>query len=879
MKRLTLILVFAVMLCPLVRAVEVSRVLKTFDFEERRLGNDEELPMSWVKVKGPGLPHYVNGRLATDSVHGGRYSFRFDLNGGGLIYRYAPGLIKVQHGAHYRVEGFTRTTVLPNARARMTAYFADVDGHALHQTVVHSELHAATSDQEPWKQLSLELTADAPEADSLVLELELLQPQQYSSSKLGDRALFDQDIRGSAWWDDITVAQVPEVALRTEHPGNLFRRGEPVRIAVLVSDRFTDDLTARTVVRNAEGKEVYQKTATPRIAPGGGRPGQQKRMLLEIPDLAPGWYQVVLEMSSHGQPLGSQSLNVVLFAGDGKPSPPDGRFGFVATSLPFDAWGALPKILPELSAGRVKLAVWSDQGDVEQSHGADFDKLLVRFAELGIAPTACLLAPPPQLEEKLDGRGWSQLLKVRTQDWQPDLAFLVSRHANHLARWQLGPDGSDAFVTDPAMREVYRRVYQEFSLLVNKPDLAMPWPAWYELSGDMPATVALSVPPSVLPSQLPLYVQELRGRTDHTISLTLQPLDRARYGRDVEVRDLAQRVIYALAADATRIDLPLPAHATRDQAGGVEVQPEELLLIERTLISTLSGAHFKGRVAIGDGIEAFLFDRAGQGILALWGQADVAGVKDLALNLGERPVSIDLWGNVAPLPRPRGDDKGRVSVAVGTMPVFLVDIDGAQAQLRASVAIDQPLLESSFRPHPRRIEFVNCYGQAITGTLHIKSPPGWILNPPTFNFSLNPGEKFNQSLTIQFPYNSFAGVKALECEFLIQGPRNSTFTVPIALQLGLSDVGMQTIALRDGRDILVQQMVTNYGDKTINYSAFAIYPDQARQERLVTELAPGATTIKRYRFENVPREKGGRIRVGLKELQGSRILNDEVDVQ
>ena len=50
------------------------------------------------KVTGQGLPHYVNGRLATDSAHGGRYSFRFDLNGGSLVYRYEPGLLKVRPG-------------------------------------------------------------------------------------------------------------------------------------------------------------------------------------------------------------------------------------------------------------------------------------------------------------------------------------------------------------------------------------------------------------------------------------------------------------------------------------------------------------------------------------------------------------------------------------------------------------------------------------------------------------------------------------------------------------------------------------------------------------------------------------------------------------
>jgi hypothetical protein len=46
----------------------------------------------------------------------------------------------------------------------------------------------------------------------------------------------------------------------------------------------------------------------------------------------------------------------------------------------------------------------------------------------------------------------------------------------------------------------------------------------------------------------------------------------------------------------------------------------------------------------------------------------------------------------------------------------------------------------------------------------------------------------------------------------------------------------------------------------------------------VTNLGPGRTAIKRYRFTGV---KAGAVkaRVGVKELAGTRILNDEVPVQ
>lgn len=859
------------------RAAEISRVLTTIDFEERRLGNRESLPMHWVKQQGPGLPHYVNGQLATDRHRGGSYSFRFDLNGGSLIYRYTPGLIKVQTGAHYRIDGYCQTTALAHARARLTAYLADADGRTIPDSVRHSRLYATAGGQDDWECLSVEVTASSPEANSLVLELELLQPELYAPASNVQKPLFAQDIYGSAWWDDISISQVPQVSMRTGRPGNVFGRGEPLRLGVLVSDRSTDDLMAQLSVRDADGREVYQHTAKPDVRQMQGEDARGQ-MVLELPALPPGWYEAQLSVSGGGRQLGTQSQSFVVLADSIASAPPDRRFGLVATDLPFDVWDQLPQVLPMLAAGRVKLAVWNSQGDVEQNDGAKFDKLLESLSEIGITPTACLAQIPPRLATKLGSSDWKQLLKSPRETWQPDLAFLVSRHANHLDRWQLGEDGSSMFVSDPAMRQVYGRIFGEFSQLVDKPDLAMPWPAWYELSGELPATIALHVPPSILPDQLPLYIQELRGKSNHNLSLTLEMLERPKYGRAVQIRDLAQRVIYAIAAGAARIELPLPFAAARD-AEGVVLEPRESLLVMRTLISTLSGAQYKGKINLGEDVEAFLFDRGGHGILAMWNRGGSSVRKELALNLGDRPLRVDLWGNVAPLPRPASAQRGQVPVQVDSVPTFVVDIDGAQAQLRASLTIDRPMIESSFMPHMRHIRFTNTYPQAISGTIHFKGPSGWTINPPTFNFAINPGETFDREIAIQFPYNSVAGSRTLLCDVFIEGQKNSPFVVPLSLKLGLSDVGMQTLAVRDGSAIYVQQTITNYGDTPISYNAFALCPKQARQERLITALAPGATTVRRYRFENVASAPEVKVRVGLKEMNGTRLLNDEVTVQ
>src|SRR5688500_6079738 len=273
----------------LAQPAEVSRVLSTFDFEERRLGNAEELPMYWAKLEGPGFPHYVNARLTTDRARSGKYSFRYDLNGGSLLYRYPAGRIRVRAGSHYRVEGMCQTTAMPVARARLTAYFTDVDGNPLPDSTRHSELYAAKSDRDAWKRLGFEMAAVDPDATYLVLELGLLQPAQYAAKSLGERTLHDQDIRGTAWFDDLSVAQVPRVTMSTNHPGNVFRRSDPLRLQVLVSDRFTDDLAARLVIRDATGKSVFQRSGALDMAAAETLGPGRKRMGLDLPELPPGW--------------------------------------------------------------------------------------------------------------------------------------------------------------------------------------------------------------------------------------------------------------------------------------------------------------------------------------------------------------------------------------------------------------------------------------------------------------------------------------------------------------------------------------------------------------------------------------------------------------
>jgi hypothetical protein len=224
---------------------------------------------------------------------------------------------------------------------------------------------------------------------------------------------------------------------------------------------------------------------------------------------------------------------------------------------------------------------------------------------------------------------------------------------------------------------------------------------------------------------------------------------------------------------------------------------------------------------------------------------------------------------------------GVIDVEVGAMPVFLVGIDAQLAQLRSSFSFDNPLIESSFKPHVRRLRFTNPYPTTLAGRIRLSGPAGWNVVAQTPGFSLAPGETYDAAVSIEFPYSSFAGIKTINCDIELQSGDTRNLKVPVTLKLGLGDVGLSTIALRDGNDILVQQVITNYSTKVLDYTAFALVPLQARQERLVTALKPGQTTIKKYRFTNVTFDptKPMIVRSGVKELEGTRVLNDEVTVQ
>lgn len=866
----------------------LSRVLRNFDFEEQDHGNVEDVPAGWMKVEGPGLPNYLHGTFDSAVAATGRASFRLDLNGGSISYRLPAGQIPIMAHAAYRINVMCRTTALSAARARLTAYLCDIDGRPLPKTTRSSDPFVSQRGDDGFSRLSIDVVADDPHAVSLVLELVLLQPSRLPDDALGDQKLLVEDIHGSAWFDDLSVAQVPTVSLSTDHSTNIFSPGEPVNLRVRVLDRVATDLTGELRVFDADGKLVHQKTGA--IAFSGGDPGDGEPLTgaAAIPELPPGWYDARLAVRSRDQLLAERSLKFVCLGPAAAPMRADPRFGVDATMLAPDAWISLPDAMSATSAGRVKVAAWSADHAVESDSAGPFDRLLDALRPDGRTVTGCLVALPPQVRNSVGGDRWTDLLRVPPEKWQPQLAFLLSRHAMQLDRWQLmSDDEADACASDPARRAAFAKVFEEFCRLTGSPNLAMPWPAWFEAL-DAPGTIALSMPPEILPEQLPLYVRDASSSSSRVTSLSLHPIDAARYGRLARERDLALRVAYALSAGADRIDLPLPFTASSQADGASATEPEPILPAERTILSTLSNARYAGKVTIAPGVDAFLFDRravvggADSGVMLVSAPSTgpLAASGQVSIALGKHATRVDLDGTVSSVAR--SQDRKRPDefvLEIGPRPFFVTDIDAPLMLLRASLAIDNPMLESSVTPLSRTITFTNTFDSPISGSIRLGGPAGWTVSLPGGQFSLNPGETFHGTLNLQFPMNAPCGDKVLTAELKIDGRERYRLNVPIAVKLGLSDVGLQSLAVRSGDEVIVQQIITNYGSEPINYNAFVSIAGLPRQERIISSLGPGQQAIRKYRLPLPRTSTATKLRSGVREAEGKRMLNDEVEIR
>jgi len=855
------------------------RVVKSFDFDERKLGNVEDVPMYWRRHRGEGFPHFLSGQFDLKTGHDGPPSFYLALKGGSLGYVYRAQDIPVNVHSDYVVSVWVRPDRLKHARACASVFYCDRSGRKLRGSERFSRLVGGSDGLQDWQQVTLELPGGDVAARHVGLSLWVIQPARPSASDADEHYIYRQDLEGGAWFDDIKVIRLPRASLTTVRAGNVFEVEEDAILHAQVGDPEGDDLTAHVEVLSADGEKLMNGA----IPVGNGKNAGPE--VINLGRLLPGLYRGRLSVRSGELELSEcrvrfaqlgPRLNGVGGLNEG--------FGVVVAEGDYASAEATARLIDLLHLPHVKLPVGGLRDEKHRPRGSAPDASLKLFEQLWrnrVGAVAMLTGGPaggPGSVRPVTGSGRSLLTDLggKPDAWRPWLTRSVVRYAGFARAWQIGADEDGGLAWDKGLAKSLESSRDELSRLSPAAQMAIPWSVSHQLRKDAVQAdfVSLYVPNTVRPEGLASCIGIFRKARPKDLWAVVQPLEAGRYERMGRLSDLTKRLVEAHASGVDVVYLPSPWEPVQRPVGpGIE--PCEEYIVFRTAVELLSRSRPVGELYLGPGVHVRTFDRDGVGILVAWDDRAGHEGRIHATYLGAAPEQVDMWGRARPLERLGSRHKIRLL----STPTFVRGAEVWPLKMRASFALDPPMIESSHRLHEHVIRFVNPRGTSISGVLRLKPPRGWEVRPLRIRFSLTPGQASRTRVTVRFPSNEVGGHKLMTGVFTVDADQTYELTALAPFELGLKDLEVRSFARVDRGNVIVRQTITNHGGERIDVEGYVLAPGRARQSGVFRSLDPGQTMVRKYVLDNARRLRGRGIRVGLREIHGPRMLNEVLVVQ
>jgi len=315
-------------------------MLHVFDFEERDT-NPGRVPQFWYRAQDgpdrprPGFPSWNLAQLVYTTDQSGQAgqinqtgdgreaplplpasppadqiamttrgvgSVMLPSKGGSTSLLLDAGAIPVFPDTDYSISVQVRTQGLVHARTALIVRVLGADGSVMAGSERVSQLAIAP---DGWRELAVRVATNQPGAAFIQVELVVLQPKQIRTifptpqRPIDAFLINDEDLDGRAWFDDLTVLQLPRVALQPPKgmESLIARTSEPPEFGVLVRDLANEQLTLELDAIDADGRATPSQKHTL----GSGTANMKWR-----PDLpARGWYRLRMRLlSAMGQPVG-----------------------------------------------------------------------------------------------------------------------------------------------------------------------------------------------------------------------------------------------------------------------------------------------------------------------------------------------------------------------------------------------------------------------------------------------------------------------------------------------------------------------------------------------------------------------------------------------
>lgn len=861
------------------RPVAASRIVRVFDFEERP-GNPTDLPLGWFRGQSDarigrereGFPSWNLAELSSRSAASGEWSAELPTRGGNTSLRLNAGVLSIFSSADYVVAARVRTDGLQHARARLVARLLDEQGVPV-PGGEQSTPPAITDGQ--WTTTTVEVRGGHDAAAFLEIELLLEQPEKRRTDPRTGRsaAVTPADYSGSAFFDDVTVIQIPRVEVGSPAPGNIAAGDTPPEVEVFIRDLAAEGLTIELAALDTEGRTADEAIWQTR----GGLVDRMWRP--NLPSF--GWYRITARVYAEDQIIGAGVVDIGWI-----PEPREAgsvarddlrRLGLGFTSL---ALAEMPGLADAaaITGSRGLVLPASDKATTPETIGWRIDELERLVTDSTLADHAITLTfealprgddlpeAPPDAVLRLaedEGDGWSTLVRP-----------YLTRLGQRVRRWQLSPTGANPAASAEELSRLLAAADKRVRRLVPGPVLEVPW---------MPTRSAPVAPPGVRTE----FTALLPGGTEpegaasmlaevsapvHTVwSAQTEPGLPARARAVEAVERLVAQWSKPQTHDRRQRFTLLDGWSYRD-ARRPEMEPEPALLSWAFAASQLAGTRPVAPVEVGPGYRAQLFRFSPEddgltappgedGLLVIWRDAATESNAGLEMLLGADAVRArDLFGN--PIPISRREYRGGAiahQIELGDEPVFVTGVDPEVVVFQSSVRLEPELISS--RPGERVYDLIigNPFRSGVRGRFSVVSPGGltddgtvdrsFRLTPRVGPYAVEPGGELRQPVVITLSPAVEAGEHELVVDFELQGRRDyGVVRVRRQVTVGLESVWLQT-AYRFGvgdaaSDLLVEAAVTNTGSDPISVDLFVNAPGFARQRRSVRAIAPGETVVR-----------------------------------
>ena len=843
-----------------------SRIIRRFDFDERKLGNFESLPMNWLRIDARGYPSFLEPAFDLDHGHTTAPSFFMSIRTGNVGAYYRAKDIVADANSEYRISAWVHTEELQHAGAIITAFYYD---HTLTKIEASEQRSRAVRSENGWTQVHVDLPGGNARARWIGLSCRIEQPSIADDTTSAVVPIHYTDVTGSAWFDDIVIMRRPRVSLTLDRVDHFYRSDETITCDAELFDLDGLDLDIELKIQDAEARTVFEQRL-------GGQSliGMPRRV--EIGQLPAGLYQARLTMSLDGRTIADHPRTFAVLAHDANATPDNGGvYGLVLTPDDLDH-SELPNLIRRLAPALIKIPVWRHEtNDQSVIYGDEAARNLVQTAvNDGIAPIAVLAETPTSLLPDNHRPPRPDALLSGGEDWmrrwEPYLNIVTSRYGGYIDHWQLGTDASAPQLQDKTLAKALTILRRYLAPLIGQPRIIVPQDA-LTTSASAARTADLQTvyfPAHVQPAT-PTSIAENAPTQKRWATLALP--DASGYQRETRLARFAKQLLLARAAGYERVFIERPWNY-RDIEGLTVIEPREEAVIFHALAQATRGQNQIERLSLHPQIDTWLFTSPTneRGTLVLCSLDESQQLVEL--DLPDETRLLDAWGREHSIER----TNGLARITVGPMPMVLSGVQPAALRFQDSFELDDAVLTVAIEEHQRTLRLRNTFADDIEGELVLAAPRGWRLTPRRIALRLQPGELSETRLFIKPPTNETIGTQRLFGQIRLGERGPSRVWTPLSVATPGLDVSV--FGYIEGDGVRFFQRVTNRSDKAIDLRSYMIAPEMPRVSRSIRSLGAGETAVREYVYPSAAQLDGRPVRLSLEEIDGGLRHNEVLRV-